>query len=50
MCLDFGVWSPDVDELPTYSFPSNLLELAGGLGIEIELSFYPAEPDSSDLH
>lgn len=38
--LDFGIWRRDV-AVQTDSFPAELLALAGGLGIGIDLSLYP---------
>jgi len=42
VCLDFGIKKRDVIAQYDY-FPPELLYLAGGLGIGIELSQYPAE-------
>jgi len=48
MALDFGLWDKATDDRPwsRYSLPSELLRLAGELGIEIELSFYGREIDT----
>ena len=46
MTLDFGVYDRTTAERPwpTYRFPAPLIELAGKLGVELELSFYGVEP------
>ena len=38
--LDFGIWQRDV-MVQCDRFPAELLRLAGGLGLDIELSRYP---------
>ena len=42
MTLDFGIYDRTAEEKPcsSYRLPAALVQLAGKLGIEIELSFY----------
>jgi hypothetical protein len=46
MSLDFGIYdiATERNPWPSYLLPGELVRLAGRQGIEIELSFYGAEP------
>jgi hypothetical protein len=47
LCLDFGHWQRDVAVQCDY-LPSELLVLAGKLGLGIALSLYPASDDETE--
>jgi hypothetical protein len=49
MVLDFGLYDAATEDRPwpSYRLPAILVELAGKLGIEIELSFYGSEPNEA---
>ena len=48
MSLDFGLWMPGEDVIcRSYTCPATLIELAGKLKIEIEISLYSTDNDAA---